>query len=149
MIKINDKVVVVSKCVRDGTDSSWIDYLYSSERLDCVEWSCIFHISAYCPPMASNSSCVPCSLMTPSRSTMILSAFLIVPSRWAMMSTVRSLPSRSKASFTDCSVIVSAQIKNNLKSVNYNLAADNHVMQEQQQQQHTYLKLMSLHRKCK
>mmetsp|Transcript_31155 Transcript_31155/g.71306 ORF Transcript_31155/g.71306 Transcript_31155/m.71306 type:complete len:92 (+) Transcript_31155:195-470(+) len=39
---------------------------------------------------------------------MIWSAFLMVPRRWAMTRTVLSLPSRSRASWTEFSVTVSS-----------------------------------------
>mmetsp|Transcript_19723 Transcript_19723/g.29272 ORF Transcript_19723/g.29272 Transcript_19723/m.29272 type:complete len:122 (-) Transcript_19723:2375-2740(-) len=45
--------------------------------------------------------------MTPSFRTIMLSAFLIVPSRWAITRTVRSVPRRSRASCTEFSVMVS------------------------------------------
>src|SRR5262249_21956366 len=53
---------------------------------------------AYSPPRASSSSCVPSSVILPSSSTTMRSAWRMVDSRWAMMSVVRPFMSRRSAS---------------------------------------------------
>src|SRR5581483_3302432 len=65
---------------------------------------CRAHRLAYSPPLASNSGCVPCSMISPWSSTMMLSAWTTVERRWAMTRDVRSRATRSSASWISFSV---------------------------------------------
>ena len=64
-----------------------------------IAWrNCVSYSSLYVPPFSSNSSCVPCSAMTPSFTTSMRSAFSIVESLWAITMLVRPTIICSRAS---------------------------------------------------
>src|SRR5262249_25959937 len=87
--------------ISDGLAGDLATDLWDS-RPSCKAW-CL----AYSPPSERSSRCVPDSISLPFSIVMILSAWRIVESRWAMMKVVRPRIRRLSPSSTSASVAAS------------------------------------------